>query len=55
VANVETQPRVKSQEAEAEKRLRKLIAEQTRLERAKEAYLLRAVRRAETALEAVPF
>src|SRR5260221_1543345 len=43
------------QEAEAEKSLRKLLAEQTRLERAKAPQLRRAVRRAETALEAVPF
>ncbi len=43
------------QEAQAEKAFRKLLAEQTRLERARAPELRRAVRRAETALEAVPF
>jgi hypothetical protein len=43
------------QEADAEKRFRKLLAEQARLERARARKLRGAVRRAETALQAVPF
>ena len=43
------------QEAEAEKQFRKLLAEQTRLERARARELPRAVKRAERVLEAVPF
>ena len=43
------------QDAEAEKAFRKLLAEQTRLERARAPELRRAVRAAETALEGVPF
>jgi hypothetical protein len=43
------------QEKDAEKAFRKLLAEQTRLERAKVPELRRAVRRAEAVLQAVPF
>ena len=43
------------QEADAEKQFRKLLAEQARLERTQPRGLRGAVRRAETALEAVPF
>ena len=43
------------QEAEAEKAFRKLLAEQTRLERARAPELRRAVKRAESTLEAAPF
>lgn len=43
------------QQADAEKRFRRLVAEQSRLERAQARQLRGAVRRAETALEAAPF
>ena len=43
------------QQADAEKRFRKLVTEQHRLERAQGRQLRGAVRRAETALEAAPF